>query len=192
VTKRKQRKAIAQWETETRTWATCTARALILAICGGEPIPVNPYRVGVVLDLDEQAWVECPLRFTKKHHRRQRGPREPTGHRSGRGWSRPGESSLGSAMAGSKATAGSTPSAAASTSHPTERPSPLTSEAAHRSSGPDLGLRHWRSPPSTDCMAGRHCSTIQGSCRFGRIPLRNLVERRLRSPAEAANSRSGE
>jgi hypothetical protein len=31
-----------------------------------------------------------------------------------------------------------------------------------------------------------------GLGRFGRIPLRNLVERRLRSPAEAANSRSGE
>jgi hypothetical protein len=66
VTKRQQRRAMAEWESETRTWATGTARALALAMCGGEPIAVNPYRVGVVLDLDEHAWAECPLRFLQE------------------------------------------------------------------------------------------------------------------------------
>jgi hypothetical protein len=66
VTKRNQRKALARWETETRVWATDTGRALVLAVCGGDPVPVTPYHVGVVLDRSEQAWVECPVRFLQE------------------------------------------------------------------------------------------------------------------------------
>jgi hypothetical protein len=63
MTKRAHRKALALWEAETREWAIQTAQILILAICGGEPLPARPYHVGVVLGPDEQPWVECPTRF---------------------------------------------------------------------------------------------------------------------------------
>ena len=65
MTKRKQRKAFVRWETETRAWAADTGRRLVLTLCSGEQIPVSPYRVGVVLGPDEQAWVECPVRFVQ-------------------------------------------------------------------------------------------------------------------------------
>jgi hypothetical protein len=68
VTIRKQRKALARWEDDTRRWAHNTARDLVLALVSGQPIPATPYKVGVVLGPREQVWAECPLRFLQEHH----------------------------------------------------------------------------------------------------------------------------
>ncbi|MGH9075122.1 MAG: hypothetical protein ACRDZQ_13545 [Acidimicrobiales bacterium] len=63
MTRRRQRRAFARWEAETRAWATGAGRALVLALCGGQPAPVTPYRVGVALGDSEYPWAECPARF---------------------------------------------------------------------------------------------------------------------------------
>lgn len=66
MTKRKERKALARWETDTREWAHDTARKLVLAMVGGQPVPANPYGIGVVLDRGERVWAECPVRFLQE------------------------------------------------------------------------------------------------------------------------------
>jgi hypothetical protein len=62
VTKRALLKAQARWETDTRSWAAEAARAVLLAICGGDPLPITPYRVGAVLNTGEHAMAEVPAR----------------------------------------------------------------------------------------------------------------------------------
>jgi hypothetical protein len=66
VTKRKQRKALARWEDDTRQWAQKTARNLILSMVTGQPTAATPYRIGVVLDPGEQVWTECRVRFLQE------------------------------------------------------------------------------------------------------------------------------
>ena len=66
MTNRKQRKAFARWENDTRDWAHRTARNLVLSMVSGQPTPVTAYGVGVVLDPGEQVWAECPLRFRQE------------------------------------------------------------------------------------------------------------------------------
>ena len=62
MTKRGLLKAQARWETDTRSWAADAARAVLLAICGGEPLPITPYHVGAVLDPSERVMAEVPAR----------------------------------------------------------------------------------------------------------------------------------
>ena len=62
MTKRGFLKAQARWEVETRSWAAGAARAVLRAICGGDPLPVTPYRVGAVLDPGERVMAEVPAR----------------------------------------------------------------------------------------------------------------------------------
>lgn len=66
MTKRQQRRALAQWECDTRQWAHQTARDLVLAMVSGQPAAVTPYRIGVVLDPGEQVWAECPVQFLEE------------------------------------------------------------------------------------------------------------------------------
>lgn len=66
MTKRKQRRALARWECDTRQWAHQTARDLVLSMVRGQPTPATPYRIGVVLDPGERVWAECPLRFIQE------------------------------------------------------------------------------------------------------------------------------
>jgi hypothetical protein len=66
LTKRKQRKALAQWEDQARRWAHQTARDLALSIVTAKPTPASPYGIGVVLDPGEQVWAECPVRFLQE------------------------------------------------------------------------------------------------------------------------------
>lgn len=66
MTKRKQRRALARWECDTRKWAHQTARELVLSMVSGQPTPATPYRVGVVLDPEEWVWAECPARFLQE------------------------------------------------------------------------------------------------------------------------------
>jgi hypothetical protein len=66
LTKRKQRKAVARWENETRLWAHHIARDLVLAMVSGQPTPATPYGIGVVLDPGERVWAECPVRFLQE------------------------------------------------------------------------------------------------------------------------------
>jgi hypothetical protein len=66
VTKRKDRKALARWEDETREWAHQSARNLVLSIVGNRPTPATHYGIGVVLDPGERVWVECPIRFLQE------------------------------------------------------------------------------------------------------------------------------
>jgi hypothetical protein len=63
VSRRRNRKAIAGWEEDTKRWAIDTARNLAVAVNRGDPLPARPYRIGVVLGPQESAWVECPARF---------------------------------------------------------------------------------------------------------------------------------
>ena len=67
MTNRKQRKALARWEADTRVWAHDTARNLVLSMVGGQPTPTTPYGIGVVLDPGERAWAECPIRFLQEN-----------------------------------------------------------------------------------------------------------------------------
>ena len=67
MTNRKQRKAIARWEADTREWAHETARNLVLSMVAGTPTPANPYGIGVVLDPGERVWAECPIRFLQEN-----------------------------------------------------------------------------------------------------------------------------
>ena len=76
MTKLKERKALTRWENDTREWAHQTARNLVLAIVRGQPVPANPYRVGVVLDPGERVWAECPIRFLQEMVPRD-GPAAP-------------------------------------------------------------------------------------------------------------------
>jgi hypothetical protein len=66
MTKRKQAKAIARWENDTRQWAHQTARHLVLSVARGGPTSATPYRIGVVLDRGERVWAECPVRFLQE------------------------------------------------------------------------------------------------------------------------------
>lgn len=66
MTKRKQRRALARWECDTRQWAHQTARELVLSMVSGQPTPATPYRIGGVLDPWERVWAECPLRFLQE------------------------------------------------------------------------------------------------------------------------------
>ena len=67
MTSRKHRKAVARWETDTRDWAHQTARNLVLAIVSRQPVPANPYGIGVVLERGERVWAECPVRFLQEN-----------------------------------------------------------------------------------------------------------------------------
>lgn len=58
---RRARRRRAQWEAQTRTWATTTGRSLALDLHGGHPVRVRPYTVGLVLWEREQPWVEVPV-----------------------------------------------------------------------------------------------------------------------------------
>jgi len=60
---RKAQRALARWEMDTRAWATQSARDLVLDIYEGRPLPITPYRVGVVLFPGERVWAEIPARF---------------------------------------------------------------------------------------------------------------------------------
>jgi hypothetical protein len=66
MSKRKQRKALAQWENGTRQWAHQAARDLVLSLVSGHPMPATPYRIGVVLSPGEHVWVECPVGFLQE------------------------------------------------------------------------------------------------------------------------------
>lgn len=67
MTSRKERKALARWEGDTREWAHETARNLVLSMVSNKPTPTTPYGIGVVLDLGEQVWAECPIRFLQEN-----------------------------------------------------------------------------------------------------------------------------
>lgn len=66
MTKRKERKTLARWENHTRLWAHEAARDLVMAMVMGETVPATPYRIGVVLELGERVWAECPVRFIQE------------------------------------------------------------------------------------------------------------------------------
>ena len=63
MSKRRDAKALARWEEETRQWATATARNLALDLYYERQTPIQPYGVGVVLDPGEKVWAEQPVRF---------------------------------------------------------------------------------------------------------------------------------
>ena len=63
MSRRRDRKAMACWEGDTRRWAIDTARDLAVAVYRADPLPAWPYRIGIVLGPQETAWVECPARF---------------------------------------------------------------------------------------------------------------------------------
>lgn len=67
MTNRKQRKALARWEDQTRGWAHRAARELVLALVSGQPRATTPYAIGVVLDPGERVWSECPVRFLQEY-----------------------------------------------------------------------------------------------------------------------------
>jgi hypothetical protein len=52
-----------RWKEDTRRWAVDTARDLAIALYRGDALPGQPYRIGVVLGLQESPWVECPAQF---------------------------------------------------------------------------------------------------------------------------------
>lgn len=66
MTKRKQRRALARWECDTRQWAHQAARELVMSMVSGRLTPASPYGIGVVLDAGEQVWAECPIRFLQE------------------------------------------------------------------------------------------------------------------------------
>lgn len=74
---RKQRKALAKWEDDTRLWAHETAKDLVMSMVTGQPTPATPYRIGVVLESGERVWAECPVRFLQEG---------PVGMRAGPDW----------------------------------------------------------------------------------------------------------
>lgn len=63
MSKRKEARALAQWEDEARRWATATARDLALDLYYNRQTSVRPYGVGVVLDAGEKVWAEVPVMF---------------------------------------------------------------------------------------------------------------------------------
>ena len=66
MTSRKQRKAFARWENDTRQWAHRAARDLVLCLVSGQQTPATPYGIGVVLDPGERVWAECPITFLQE------------------------------------------------------------------------------------------------------------------------------
>ena len=63
MSKRKEAKALARWEHDTRQWAIDTGRDLALDLYHDRNRAARPYGVGVVLDPDEKVWAEVPVRF---------------------------------------------------------------------------------------------------------------------------------
>lgn len=78
---RKQRKQQARWDSETRQWATDTAKALTLTLYQNADPAVAPYNVGVVLEPGEKPWVQVPVRCSRDRPQPappgQGGPPEP-------------------------------------------------------------------------------------------------------------------
>jgi hypothetical protein len=60
---RKQARASARWENDTRQWAIETGRDLALDLYHNKDRAGRPYGVGVVLDPGEKVWAEIPARF---------------------------------------------------------------------------------------------------------------------------------
>jgi hypothetical protein len=60
---RRDRRAMVQWEADTRRWAIDAARDLALAVYRGDSLQAQPFRIGVVLGSQESPWVQCPVRF---------------------------------------------------------------------------------------------------------------------------------
>jgi len=104
MTTRKQRKALARSENDTREWAHQAARNLALSMVAGQPTPGTPYGVGVVLDPGEQVWAECPIRFLQEVLPQTDRP----ARLSDPGWSLPTGSSPASATTGCVGGDGST------------------------------------------------------------------------------------
>ncbi len=63
MSKRKDVKALARWEHDTRQWAIDTGRDLALDLYYDRDRVARPYGVGVVLDPGEKVWAEVPVRF---------------------------------------------------------------------------------------------------------------------------------
>ncbi len=63
MSKRKDAKALARWEHDTRQWAIDTGRDLALDLYHDRDRAARPYGVGVVLDPGEKVWAEVPVRF---------------------------------------------------------------------------------------------------------------------------------
>ena len=63
MSKRKEAKALARWEHDTRQWAIDTGRDLALDLYHDREPAARPYGVGVVLDPGEKVWAEAPVRF---------------------------------------------------------------------------------------------------------------------------------
>lgn len=63
MSKRKDARALARWEEEARQWATATARNLALDLYYDRQTAIQPYGVGVVLDVGEKVWAEVPVMF---------------------------------------------------------------------------------------------------------------------------------
>ena len=77
MTGRKQRKAFAKWEDDTRLRAHETAKDLVIAMVTGQPTAATPDRIGVVLEPGERVLAECPVRFLQER---------PVGMRAGPDW----------------------------------------------------------------------------------------------------------
>ena len=71
LSERRARRRQAQWQSQIRTWAITTGRSLALDFCHDQPLPVQPYTVGLVLWDGEQPWVEAPVTVLRRHS----GPR---------------------------------------------------------------------------------------------------------------------
>ena len=63
MSKRKDAKAVARWEHDTRQWATQAGRDLALDLYSDLDRAARPYGVGVVLDPGEKVWAEVPVCF---------------------------------------------------------------------------------------------------------------------------------
>jgi hypothetical protein len=63
MSRRKDARALARWEDETRRWATATGRNLALDLYYDRETATKPYEVGVVLDVGEKVWAEVSVRF---------------------------------------------------------------------------------------------------------------------------------
>jgi hypothetical protein len=63
MSKRKDTKALREWNEEVRQWATAAGRQLALDLYYGRETAARPYGVGVVLDAGETVWAEVPVRF---------------------------------------------------------------------------------------------------------------------------------
>ena len=63
MSKRKEAKALARWEHDTRQWAIDTGRDLALDLYYDRDRAARPYGVGVVLDPGEKVWAEVPVQF---------------------------------------------------------------------------------------------------------------------------------